>query len=220
MFMSKGGDTMFSLWKRCAGYFDNYFQCFFAVLFITQIIAVTYMIAKTPEAPNYAVNSVIIAVNEHDTKTFTKYLDLDSTLSNIYDSLDDKTLGKEEFIAVHKEQILHFVQTGLWGSQKYDYQQEILEALDGIWLKNSLLHVLKSYDVAVNDGFADLAFNIYDKRTNKDITLFLKLEKTACDYWQVKEISNFNDFISGKGSKYFQFKSINGFTLSKTFHKE
>lgn len=210
------------IWRKMRETYKNNFdlQVTLSIFAAFIVIFSTYIIFGLPNTTQYAVNSALTAVAKHDVKEFNKHFDLDNVLSDVYDSLGNEILGedKEKFIATAKTEIINYIQTGQWPeSSKYTYHQELSTILEQASYKNPLLF-LYTYDVSWQDDYtALLGFNIYDKKTKKEITLFLELEKVA-DGMRIKKISNFSDFIAGKGEKFWIPKSFNGFPMARHFY--
>lgn len=178
---------------------------------------------KTPE---YSLNIIKESVAKHDVIKFKKHVDLDSTLSRGYDDLilamieSDKTMSlegkafvggfaqlfKQPIVGALKDGIMRFVETGKWEDEKdvqatnknnKESQQNINpdKVIDQSGLKNSSF---RGIAYTRKDGkTATVGLKVFENEANKEFILDIKMREIDDGTWQVAEISNLKDYISG-----------------------
>ncbi|WP_373325682.1 hypothetical protein [Sporomusa paucivorans] len=171
------------------------------------------------KTPGYTLNIIRESIEKHDIAKFNKHVDLDSTLSRGYDDLmaamleSDKSIQQEEkafiggfiqifktpIVSALKDGITRFVETGKWDDKQTnekDAQQKINpdKIADNSGLKNSSF---KGIAYTKKDGkTATVGLNIFEKDTNKDYVLDIKMRELDDGTWQVAEISNLKEYFT------------------------
>lgn len=178
---------------------------------------------KTPE---YSLNIIKESVEKHDVSKFKKHVDLDSTLSRGYDDLilamieSDKTMSlegkafvgglaqmfKQPVVGALKDGLLRFVETGKWEDEKAaqatnknnkESQQNINpdKVIDQSGLKNSSF---RGVSYTKKEGkTATVGLKVFENEANKEFILDIKMRELDDGTWQIAEISNLKDYISG-----------------------
>ncbi|PAB61010.1 DUF2939 domain-containing protein [Anaeromicrobium sediminis] len=171
------------------------------LIVVGTIVAYMYWV----RTPQYSLNQIKKAVQQHDLITFEKYVDIDSLVTRFIDQaiakeMHNSTDGtaklaaglvemiKPKIVESSKNQIKAYIEKG-------DFE-ETKENDTGISVKHFYKGVeFRSIDKIKKSGNIDLvALKIYNKRFEEELILEVKMRKLD-SYWQVVELNNIGSLM-------------------------
>ena len=169
-----------------------------------------YFFHTDTSTPAYALKSIQVAVEKHDTKTFYRLVDVDAVLDSGCDAfIEGLTMNAspETKEAVNqfaqilrgsltltlKSAIDSYVSTG---DLKVEENLGVIDLLNSTGLNNAQVRDIKNIQVSDadrNEAFADLI--IFQPELNKEFPLHLILTRNADKEWQVTRVQNFKEYV-------------------------
>lgn len=170
--------------------------------------------------PEYAVQAIENALDEHDRKKFERYVDVDSLLDHSYDALmqglmeNDKPLTpdamdtvndfvqmlKAPLVTSFKTALLNYVSTGEWSDAepgKSDIaSMDAGQVLERSGLQEAEFRKMDSLAKDKEAGTAVAKVRIFQEEAQSEFVLDVLLVQQADGDWRVTEITNFHDFIA------------------------
>ena len=170
------------------------------------------------KTPAYSLRMIQEAIQAHDQKQFERYVDVDSVVDNASDALlegmmdADHSLSedaratisgfaamfREPLRASFKNVIIEYVRTGEWGGQSGEDSIAIDSnvILTRTGLKSVDFRRIDSLEQDEEAGTATIGLRVYQEEVDGEFVLRAQMIRTASGLWQVKEITNFRDFIT------------------------
>ena len=170
------------------------------------------------KTPAYSLRMIQEAIQAHDQKQFERYVDVDSIVDNASDALlegmmdADHSLSedaratisgfaamfREPLRASFKNVIIEYVRTGEWGGQSGEDSVAIDSnvILTRTGLKSVDFRRIDSLEQDEEAGTATIGLRVYQEEVDGEFVLKAQMIRTASGLWQVKEITNFRDFIT------------------------
>lgn len=184
---------------------------------ITVLLLLGFYFLYWIKTPVYSLNLVREAIQKHDVQTFEKHVDLDSVYNKVFDDTllaQEKITGenitsnpfafailqamKPGIVSIIKNETLSEIQnqeqTPAENKSKNSMQAKLATDLKA---KSNFKNV-EVKDVSTIDKNGDtaiVAIKLYNKKTDKDFDLKLKMTKLEDGSWKVKEITNWVDFF-------------------------
>lgn len=172
---------------------------------------------KTPE---YSLGIIRASIQEHDVVTFEKHVDLDALLTRAFDDVvgnsleEDESMGdfskslakgfaqviKQPLVMSLKDGIKQFVEKGTVDEPVKDAAKQEKQQFSPKELSKKTGAASSEYrGVAYSkkDGnIALIGIKTYDKQTNKELIIELKMNALEDGTWRVSEISNLKEYMS------------------------
>ncbi len=172
---------------------------------------------KTPE---YTLNAVKDAVENHDMDEFNKYVDVDNLVSGVADNMmngiisaqgnlpeDAKatmnslaTMFKAPLIASLNSGLNTYVKTGSWqsGELTQDSQGATINSdmiLEQAGLSNLTFEGIDSITVDEENKTAEAGIKAMQSEINQEFVFNVTLEQQTDGYWKIVSVNNFADFM-------------------------
>lgn len=165
------------------------------------------------DTPAFAIKSIQEAVDEHDTKTFYRAVNVDGVLDSSYDGIVDgltssytsSTPDVEENVKDFMEIMRAPLMLTLKGAidsyvAKGDLEAEknvgVVELLERTGLNDAEIRDVKNIeinDANKNEAFADVI--IYQPDLEREFAIQLILSRGAEGQWQVSRVQNFKEYV-------------------------
>lgn len=160
--------------------------------------------------PQYSLNQIKKAVEQHDLVTFEKHVDIDSLVTRFIDQAISKEMGdsnedidtlaagfiemlKPQIVEVAKNQIKTYVEKGNFEDVKEDDTETPFKNFykdvngEGVQFRG-IDEIKKSGKIAI------IGLKLYSKKFEEELVLEVKMRKLD-NYWQVVEFNNISDFV-------------------------
>lgn len=171
-----------------------------------------YYFHTDTDTPAFAIETAQKSIQQHDTKTFHKVVNVDSLLESGYDgfveivtspdivTVDDTREAIKEFTQMLRDPMLLSLKTAIdsyvaTGSLDTEENFGVMELLDRTGLKGAKVHDVKNVQISDanrNEAFADLI--IFHTELNREFPLQLVLTRKE-DTWQVDHVQNFREYV-------------------------
>lgn len=169
------------------------------------------------KTPDYALQKIEQALEEHDQKTFGRYVDMDALLDKSYDDLMEGLMDAEQplsseakftvgnftqmlkapLITSFKQAVEQYVATGDWGIEPNEEGQE-LEATQVLEKSGICQSSFRKVDSMAKDkeaGTAIAKVRIFQQEANEEFVLDVQFTEQQDGTWRVTEINNFHEFV-------------------------
>ena len=168
--------------------------------------------------PEYAMEEIERSITKHDTKTFYRYVNMESLLNHSFDDFVDGLLEtglvmpedakiaagdlihmmKAPILASFQSSIEQYVSTGSWQQENeedrsFQSQSSNLLAHSGL-LRTEFLKV-ESIAAMQEEDRAIASIRVYQQEAESEFVFEAVLEKQKDGTWKVESIQNFKDFI-------------------------
>ncbi|MDY4921020.1 MAG: hypothetical protein SO119_08140 [Phascolarctobacterium sp.] len=165
--------------------------------------------------PAYALNQARLAVKEHDTVKFERYVDVQSVMDNAFEDIikaESKINNDNVFSNPFALGILHMLKPSVVDLMKQEalervankpaQQDKAVDPVPDAMKRNMERHIpldqLKFKDIKLTKhegGKAIATLVLANESLNKDFIASLQLELNAQDDWQIKKVANLSDLI-------------------------
>ena len=165
------------------------------------------------DTPEYAIEKIEQALDEHDTKAFHRVVDVDSVLYSGYNGFVDSLTSNDGTMSVEtRDAIKNFVQmfrapmvltmrsaldsyvaTGKFSEKNND---DILEILEGMGFNDAEIRDVKNIqlnDADRNEAFAD--FIIFQPELAEEFPLRVVLTRGEDKQWKLTGVQNFQEYV-------------------------
>ena len=176
-----------------------------------------YHFHVSTDTPDFAMKTIQQSVEEHDAKTFHRFVNLDSVLDSGYEGLvEGLTSSKSVTTPDAKEAIKGFTQmirgslmlslkTAIesyvaTGDLKAEENLGVIELLEQTGLNDAEIRDVKNIqlnDANRDEAFADLI--IFQPELDKEFPLHLVLSRGADKQWQLVRVQNFQEYVEQIG---------------------
>ena len=169
------------------------------------------------KTPDYALQKIQQSLDEHDQKTFARYVDLDVLLDKSYDDMMEGLMDAEQplsseakftvgnftqmlkapLITSFKQAVEQYVATGSWGEQSEDGSQgmEAAQVLEKSGICESQFRKVDSVAKDKEAGTAIAKVRIFQQEANEEFVLDVQFTEQQDGTWRVTEINNFHEFV-------------------------
>ena len=165
------------------------------------------------DTPEFAIKTIQQSVEEHDAKTFNRFVNVDSVLDSSYEGIiDGLTSSKSTLTPDAKDTIRDFTEMlraplmlsfksaidsyVATGDLRAEENIGVVELLEKTGLNDAEIRDVKNIqvkDADKNEAFADLI--IYQPDLEREFAIQLILSRTADGQWQVSRVQNFRDYV-------------------------
>ena len=172
-----------------------------------------YHFHVSSDTPEFAIKTIQQSLEEHDTKTFHRFVNVDSVLDSGYDGFVDGLTASESGITLDtKETIRDFTQILraplilslksaidsyiATGDLKAEENIGVIELLERTGLNDAEMRDVKNIQIndANNDeAFADLI--VYQPELGKEFPMQLVFSRVEDNQWQVNRVKNFQEYV-------------------------
>lgn len=169
------------------------------------------------DTPDFAIKTIHRSIEEHDAKTFYKFVNVDSVLDSGYNGFVDGLTSHENTMTPDaKEAIRNFTQMlrapmivslksaidsyVATGDLKAEENGGVIELLEKTGLNEAEIRDVKN--IQINDANKDEAFAdliIYQPELGKEFPLQFVLSRVDGNQWQVSRVQNFQEFVEEIG---------------------
>lgn len=168
------------------------------------------------KTPQYSLQLLKTATQNHDIESFKKHVDLDSVLSKGFDDIisvaSDKdpemksnpffvgfvNMLKPTITSAFKDEIFRYVETGNWQQEQpkaNDVKQQNSNAIASK-TDNLKKSAFKGIEYTKKDGkIAVVGVRIFDQQLNRNFIIDVQMRELNDGSWQVSSISNLKDYL-------------------------
>ena len=169
------------------------------------------------KTPDYALQKIERALEEHDQKTFERYVDMDALLDKSYDDLMEGLMDAEQplsteakftvgnftqmlkapLITSFKQAVEQYVNTGSWTQESEESSQgfEAAQVLERSGICESSFRKVDSMAKDKEAGTAIAKVRIFQQEANEEFVLDVQFTEQPDGTWRVTEINNFHEFV-------------------------
>lgn len=169
------------------------------------------------KTPDYALQKIERALEEHDQKTFERYVDMDALLDKSYDDLMEGLMDAEQplsteakftvgnftqmlkapLITSFKQAVEQYVNTGSWTQESEESSQgfEAAQVLEKSGICESSFRKVDSMAKDKEAGTAIAKVRIFQQEANEEFVLDVQFTEQPDGTWRVTEINNFHEFV-------------------------
>ena len=165
------------------------------------------------DTPAFAIKSIQEAVDEHDTKTFYRAVNVDGVLDSSYEGIIDGLMSSQvsstpdaredlkDFMGILRAPLILSLKGAIDSYvSKGDLESEknigVVEILDRTGLNDAEIRDVKNIeinDANKNEAFADVI--IYQPDLEREFAIQLILSRGAEGQWQVSRVQNFKEYV-------------------------
>lgn len=170
------------------------------------------------KTPDYALQKIEQALEEHDKDTFGRYVDMDALLDKSYDDLMEGLMDAEQplsseakftvgnftqmlkapLITSFKQAVEQYVTTGSWGEEAEEGSNQGFEAAQVLEKSGLCESSFRKVDSVAKDkeaGTAIAKVRIFQQEANEEFVLDVQFTEQADGTWRVTEVGNFHEFV-------------------------
>ncbi|SEH25914.1 DUF2939 domain-containing protein [Selenomonas sp. KH1T6] len=169
------------------------------------------------KTPDYALQKIERALEEHDQKTFERYVDMDALLDKSYDDLMEGLMDAEQplsteakftvgnftqmlkapLITSFKQAVEQYVNTGSWTQESKESSQgfEAAQVLEKSGICESSFRKVDSMAKDKEAGTAIAKVRIFQQEANEEFVLDVQFTEQPDGTWRITEINNFHEFV-------------------------
>lgn len=169
------------------------------------------------KTPDYALLKIERALEEHDSDTFGRYVDIDALLDRSYDDLMEGLMDAEQplsseakytvgnftqmlkapLVKSFKQAMEDYVSTGYWGVETEGESQglEAAQVLEKSGLSHATFRKVDSMATDRDAGTAIAKVRIFQQEANEEFVLDVQFTEQQDGTWRVTEVNNFHEFI-------------------------
>ena len=169
------------------------------------------------KTPDYALQKIEQSLEEHDQKTFGRYVDMDALLDKSYDDLMEGLMDAEQplsseakftvgnftqmlkapLITSFKQAVEQYVSTGSWelGAEEGSQGLEAAQVLEKSGLSQSRFRKVDSIAKDKEAGTAIAKVRIFQQEANEEFVLDVQFTEQQDGTWRVTEVGNFHEFV-------------------------
>lgn len=176
-----------------------------------------YHFHVSSDTPEFAIKTIQESLDEHDTKSFYRAVNLESVLDSGYDGfVNGLTVNENNLTPESKESVKSFMQMLrgpmilslksaidsyiATGDLNVEKNGGVVELLEKTGLNDAEIRDVKDIqinDADKNEAFADLI--IYQPELDEEFTLQFILTRGKDNQWQVSRVQNFQDYVEKIG---------------------
>ena len=165
------------------------------------------------DTPAFAIKSIQEAVNEHDTKTFYRAVNVDGVLDSSYEGIIDGLMSSQvsstpdaredlkDFMGILRAPLILSLKGAIDSYvSKGDLESEknigVVEILDRTGLNDAEIRDVKNIeinDANKNEAFADVI--IFQPDLEREFAIQIILSRGAEGQWQVSRVQNFKEYV-------------------------
>ena len=165
------------------------------------------------DTPAFAIKSIQEAVNEHDTKTFYRAVNVDGVLDSSYEGIIDGLTSSQvlsspdaredlkDFMGILRAPLILSLKGAIDSYvSKGDLESEknigVVEILDRTGLNDAEIRDVKNIeinDANKNEAFADVI--IFQPDLEREFAIQIILSRGAEGQWQVSRVQNFKEYV-------------------------
>ena len=189
-------------------------------LLVTLLAVVVWYFTYWVKTPQYALNQIGRAVQQHDLKTFEKHVDMETLYSSAYDDVVGVTFGEERMsspivtalvqnikgvaVPILIDQTKHYVNSGKLNEPEPSDADSPMLQNNGTAIVNNLknktgvdaMHYDGLDKIEKNGTDAIVTIDVTDRELDKQFLVALKLRQLADGGWQLTKITNLRELIS------------------------
>ncbi len=169
------------------------------------------------KTPDYALQKIERALEEHDQKTFERYVDMDALLDKSYDDLMEGLMDAEQplsteakftvgnftqmlkapLVTSFKQAVEQYVNTGSWTQESEESSQgfEAAQVVEKSGICESSFRKVDSMAKDKEAGTAIAKVRIFQQEANEEFVLDVQFTEQPDGTWRVTEINNFHEFV-------------------------
>ena len=172
-----------------------------------------YHFHVSSDTPEFAIKTIHKSIEKHDTKTFYRFVNVDSVIDSGYDgfiegltssaslSTPDAKETVKDFMQMFREPLVLSLKAAIdsyvaASDLKVDENIGVAELLERTGLNDASVRDVKN--IQINDANRDEAFAdlmIFHPELEKEFPLQIVLTRGADKQWQVSRVQNFKDYV-------------------------
>ena len=189
---------------------------FIVIILLAAICGAAFYFLYFIRTPAYALNEARIALKEHDSAKFSRYVDVPSVMDNAFEDIikaESKINNDNIFSNPFALGILHMLKPSVVdlmtkeamdkvANKPEDTTKQAVDPVPDAMKRNMERHIhigkltVKDLQLAKHSGdTATAALVVHDSEVDKDFVAELLLQHNEAGDWQIKKVSNLEDFI-------------------------
>lgn len=186
-----------------------------AVVSTAILFGVAFYFLYWLRTPAYALNQVRLAVKEHNTTKFERYVDLDSVMANAFDDIikaESKLNNDQLFSNPFALGILHMLKPSVVNLMKQEAldristipakEDKVVDPVPDAMRRNLERHIpldklsIKDLQLSKQDnGIATATLVLHNEALNKDFLAKLLMQANDAGDWQIRKVDNLSELI-------------------------
>ena len=189
----------------------------FVLVIVAVLLGAAFYFLYWLRTPAYALNQVRLAVKEHNTAKFERYVDLDSLMSNAFEDIikaESKINNDNLFSNPFALSILHMLKPSVVDLMKKEAldriatipstpkAEQVVDPVPDAMRRNLERHIpldkLSLKDVQLTkqeSGLATATLVLHNEALNKDFLAKLLLQSNDAGDWQIRKVDNLAELI-------------------------